>query len=105
MDLDLDWEELLETARNQMRGWYEAFSDETRVSGVASLLTPVDPYNRSSVLTPIVAAAGAVGLIMFAGAAVAAMAVAVAALLAVCYLLTEVFGYEVSLAGVPTATA
>jgi hypothetical protein len=101
--MDLDWDDILETARSQMRGWYDAFSDESKASGLVSLLTPVDPYNRSSVFTPIVAAAGAVGLIMFAGAAVAAMAVAVAALFAVCYLLTEIFGYEVSLAGTPTA--
>jgi hypothetical protein len=103
--MNMDWDEILESARDQMRGWYDAFSDESQTGGIVSMLKPVDPYNRSAILTPIVAAAGALGLIVFAGAAVAAMAVAVAAMVAVCYLLTEVFGYDVSLAGMPPASA
>lgn len=88
----------------QMQGVFDAFGEETRDGGLASLVSPVDPFNRSAVLTPIVAAAGVVGVVMLSGLAVGAMVTTLAALMAVYYLLTAVFGYEISFA-VPTQSA
>jgi hypothetical protein len=87
----------------QVQGLFDAFDHESREGGLASLVSPVDPFNRSSVLTPIVAAAGVVGVVMLSGVAVGAMVTTVAALMAVYYLLTAVFGYEIRFA--PAATA
>ena len=103
--MQIDWESLLDGAVEQMRGWYDAFDDESRASGLSSLLSPVDPFNRSAILTPVVAAAAVVSLIVLSGAAIAAAAVTISALLAVSYVLSEIFGYEVSLAVPPHATA
>lgn len=62
-----------------------------------SLVSPVDPYNRSTVLTPIVAAAGVVGVVMLSGVAIAASITAAAALLALYFLLSHVFGFDITM--------
>jgi hypothetical protein len=79
-------------------GLYDSLKRETRDSGVRSLVTPVAPFNRSRVLGPVIAAAGVVSIVMLSGIAIGGVVTAAAALLAVYYLLTQVFGYEISLA-------
>jgi hypothetical protein len=77
---------------------YEGIRREARDTGVGALVTPVDPFNRSRVLAPVIAAAGVVSVFLLSGVAIGAAVTAVAALLAVYYLLTQVFGYELVVA-------
>ena len=98
-----DFSDMWSHMGEQVEGIFSSFGEETREGGFASLVSPVDPFNRSAVLTPIVAAAGVVGVVMLSGVAVGAMVTTVAALMAVYYLLTAVFGYDISFAP-PTAT-
>jgi hypothetical protein len=79
-------------------GLYEGIRREARETGVGALVTPVDPFNRSRVLAPVIAAAGVVSVLLLSGVAIGAVVTAAAALLAVYYLLTQVFGYELTLA-------
>ena len=62
-----------------------------------SVISPVDPYNRSAVLTPIVAAAGVVGVVMLSGIVIASAVTAAAALLALYFLLSRVFGFDITM--------
>lgn len=77
---------------------YEGIRREARETGVGALVTPVDPFNRSRVLAPVIAAAGVVSVLLLSGVAIGAVVTAAAALLAVYYLLTQVFGYELTVA-------
>jgi hypothetical protein len=77
---------------------YDALRRETRDTGVRALIAPIEPFNRSRVLSPIIAAAGVVSFLALSGIAVGAIVTAIVALLAIYYLLTQVFGYEISLA-------
>ena len=79
-------------------GLYESVQRETREGGVGALVTPIAPFNQSKVLSPVIAAATVVSVVLLAGVALGAALAAVAALLAVYYLLTQIFGYELSLA-------
>ena len=97
-----DFSDMWSQMGEQVQGIFDAFGEESREGGLASLVSPVDPFNRSAVLTPIVAAAGVVGVVMLSGVAVGAMVTTVAALMAVYYLLTAVFGYDISFSP-PTA--
>jgi len=67
-------------------------------TNLSTLLSPVYPYNRSSILTPIVAAVGVATMVVLSAAAIGGLTVTVAAMMALFYLLTEVFGYELELA-------
>jgi hypothetical protein len=78
-------------------GLWESLRRETRDSGMRALIAPIEPFNRSRVIAPVIAAAGVVGLLVFSGIALSAIATAAAALAAVYFLLTQVFGYEISL--------
>ncbi|MEE8312310.1 MAG: hypothetical protein V3R77_08635 [Candidatus Binatia bacterium] len=93
-----NFDEMWSSVGEQVQGLFDAFDDETREGGLASLMSPIDPFNRSAVLTPIVAAAGVVGVVMLSGVAVGAMITTLSALMAIYYLLTAVFGYEISFA-------
>jgi hypothetical protein len=88
-------------------GLWDSLRRETRDTGMRALVTPVEPFNRSRVLAPLVAAAGIVALLMLAGVAAGAIVTAAAALAAIYYLLTQVFGYELTLTvpGAPNASA
>ena len=90
--------DVLGSLGDQFQGLFDAVSEERGEGGLSELVRPVDPFNRSALLTPIVTAAGVVGIFMLAGVAVGAIATTLAALLALYYLLTQVFGYEVSFA-------
>ena len=90
-----------EPLRRTFDGLYDALRRESHETGVSALLAPVEPFNRSRIFAPVVAAAGVVSVVMLSGIALGAIVTAAAALAAVYYLLTQVFGYELTLA-VPT---
>ena len=90
--------EACEPFQRMFGGLYEGIRREARETGVGALVTPVDPFNRSRVLAPVIAAAGVVSVLLLSGVAIGAVVTAAAALLAVYYLLTQVFGYELTLA-------
>lgn len=98
MEFDSNWQNTFDEIGRRAHDWYSAFARQSGRPPFSSLVEPVAPYNRSGILAPIVAVAGAVGIIVLAGVVVAASAVAAAALLAVIFLLTEIFGYDLSLA-------
>lgn len=102
MEFDSNWQNTFDEIGRRAHDWYSAFARQSGRPRFSSLVEPVAPYNRSGILAPVVAVAGAVGIIVLAGVVVAASAVAAAALLAVIFLLTEIFGYDLSLA-VPAA--
>jgi hypothetical protein len=102
VEFDSNWQNTFDELGRRAHDWYSAFARQSGRAGFSSLVEPVAPYNRSGILAPVVAVAGAVGIIVLAGVVVAASAVAAAALLAVIFLLTEIFGYDLSLT-VPTA--
>jgi len=66
-----------------------------------SLFAPVDPWNRWPLLNPVISIAGGAAVLLLAGVAAASLVVMSFALLAVVFLLNQVFGYEVTLPPVP----
>ena len=92
--------------RNRLRAMDWTFEDLLDSAGgsdgLASLFTPVAPYNTNSLLTPLVAAAAAGAVVVLGGIAMGAFAAAMVAIMAVYFLLTSVFGYELTVA-VPVA--
>jgi len=101
MGRNASWQDAFDDFGRQAHEWYSAFAKHARDRGLRSFVEPVDPYNRSRVLAPAVAAAGVVGVVLLGGVVVAASVIAAAALLAMIFLLTGVFGYDLSLT-VPT---
>ncbi len=87
---------------SNITGGFKDFADslwaEKVDSGISALLKPVAPYNSSPFLTPVVTLVGVVGICMLSGLAVASLAAMTAALLAIYFLLSEVFGYDIALA-------
>jgi len=69
--------------------------------GVSTLFAPVHPYNKWSLFSPLVAAGGLATIVGLCGVAVVAFAAMMLALSAIWFLLSEVFGYELSFAPVP----
>ena len=63
--------------------------------GFGTLFAPVAPFNRWPFLSPIIGIAGAAAIFALTGVAAAALVVMSLALLAVVFLLTQVFGYEI----------
>ncbi|RMD84996.1 MAG: hypothetical protein D6815_02925 [Candidatus Dadabacteria bacterium] len=92
------WQSVWASGKAQVESFVEAFRRESRDAGITALLMPVDPFNRSTLLTPVVAALGVTGILMLSSVAAGALMAAALALLAVYFLLTEVFGYEIDLA-------
>lgn len=89
--------DLFDTLGDQVQGMFDAFTQERQEGGLAALVMPIDPFNRSSILAPIIGAAGVISALMLSGVAVGALATMLAALLALYFLLSRVFGYEISL--------
>ena len=102
--MEWSWREAFERVERQADDFYRAFAEGVRDHGFRSLVSPVDPYNRSAVLTPIVTAAGIVGVVMLSGIVIASAVTAAAALLALYFLLRLVFGFDIVL-DMPGATA
>jgi hypothetical protein len=69
--------------------------------GFGTLFAPIAPFNRWPFLSPVVAVAGAAAIFALTGIAAAALVVMSLALLAVVFLLTQVFGYEIVLPNMP----
>ena len=96
----MDWffADFLESLGEQAEGIFDSFTRDGSEAGLSSLIAPVDPFNRSALLTPLVTVVGVATALLLSGVAVGAMVALLAALLALYFLLTEVFGYEVSVA-------
>jgi len=77
----------------------DAASDEE--PGFGTLFAPVAPFNRIPFLSPLIAVAGATAVVVLTGVAAASLVVMSLSLLAVVYLLTQVFGYEIVLPTMP----
>lgn len=97
-----NFNELFQDIEGRMTGIYEGFTAAAggakSAAELSSFVTPVDPFNRSSFFTPIIAGAGVLGVVLLAGVAITTFSVTMAAMLAIFFLLTEVFGYELELA-------
>ncbi len=93
----IPWSDLWASGKAQIESLVDAFRRESHDAGISALITPIDPFNRSTLLTPVVAALGVTGVLMLSSVAAGALMAAAAALLAVYFLLTEVFGYEIDL--------
>ena len=81
--------------------WSSRERDEGAGPGFSTLFSPVDPYNRWPILVPFVSVAGAVAIVLLTGVAAASLVVMSFALMAVVFLLTEVFGYELAIPQMP----
>jgi len=95
--MDWNWREAFERVERQADDFYRAFAEGVRDHGLRSLASPIDPFNRSAVLTPIVAAAGIVGIVLLSGVVIASAVTAASALLALYFLLSRVFGFDIVL--------
>ncbi len=95
------FDEFYKSAEERLGGIFEGLRSSTGRGELSAFVQPFDPYNRSSLLTPVVAAAGLCGLVLCSTIAVGAFTVTLAALVAVYFLLTEVFGYELELMPFP----
>jgi len=95
------YQDFLDEVSKQFSGFFESMSDEAREGGLSALVAPVDPFNRSALLAPLVSIAGIISVLLLTGLVVGAMAVTLAGILAICLVLVEVFGYEFDLAMPP----
>jgi len=93
-----DFTGIFESASEKLGGLYDTLRRQRRNRGLSDLLRPVDPFNRSEVLAPLVGMAGVVMMLILSGVAVGALAMTIAALMALYFLLTQVFGYDISVA-------
>ncbi len=99
-----DFEEMMRELRRGLDGVFEKVGgaeQEMPRGGLSSFFSPVDPYNRWPVFAPLLAAVGVAALVALSGVAVVAFAAMMAALAAMWFLLSEVFGYELALAPIP----
>lgn len=85
-------------ASQEQGSWSKAGDEEP---GFGTLFAPVSPFNRWPFLSPIIGIAGAAAIFTLTGVAAAALVVMSLSLLAVVYLLTQVFGYEIVLPNMP----
>jgi hypothetical protein len=101
----MEWglDEMFDQVASQMRGLFDNVSDEARSGGLAALVRPVDPFNRSAILAPLVSIAGIISVLLLTGLVIGTMAVTLAGILGICLVLVEVFGYEFDLAMAPTS--
>jgi hypothetical protein len=95
------FEDVFGQVREQFLGFFDTVSNEAREGRLAALVAPVDPFNRSELLAPLVSIAGIIGVLLLTGMVVGAMAVTLAGILGICLVLVEVFGYEFDLAMPP----
>ena len=95
---ELDLSEFLRAFEEGWQGVMGSMRGASDSSDLSIWLDPVEPYNRSSVLTPLIRVAGVAGLVLLGGVAVGGFVVSFFALMAVCYLLSQVFGYELAVA-------
>ena len=96
-----DFEDALRNFRRNFGGGFTSTSTDGEEPGFATLFAPVDPWNRFPLLAPIISVVGATAVILFTGIAATSLVVMSFALMAVWFLLSEVFGYEVVPPGRP----
>jgi hypothetical protein len=87
---------LTEDLRSEFADFFEKVRQEGAQSGFRDLVSPVDPFNRVDLLTPLVTIAGVIGMLVLSGVAISAFATTLLALFVLYLLLTEVFGYQLS---------
>ena len=88
---DSPYQDIFEQLRDQMEGLFSQFDGGEGLSNTLALFEPVGDYAEALGFKPLVAAAGLSGVVL------AALVTAMIALAAVYFLLTEVFGFELSL--------
>jgi len=77
---------------DQAKQLLDAIREETREQGLLPFLSPVEPFNRSPLLLPLVVLGALTSLVLLSGIAIGAFAALLAALLGLYLLLSEVFG-------------
>lgn len=87
------WERLRERLPQDL------FSRETATE-IARLTRPVEPFNASDLLAPIIGVAGLLLGVILAGVAVASLGTLLASMLSLGFLLTEVFGVTLEVDGI-----
>jgi hypothetical protein len=92
---DFGFEETLRGLGNWSRRDGDAPRGED--ASFATLFAPVYPYNRFSLLNPLISIVGGVAVVLLTGVAAASLVVMSFALVVVVFLLSEVFGYEVAM--------
>jgi hypothetical protein len=100
--MNWSFDDFLGPMSEQIKNLFESISEETREGGFTGLIAPVDPFNRSDLLAPLIGVAGMISVLLLSGLVVGALAVALCGFLAVCFVLAEVFGYEMSVAMPPS---
>ena len=95
--MNWSWADVWNEVGGRADDLYRAFTDREAMHAIQGLASPVDPFNRSTLLTPMVSVVGVVGVVMLSGVALASAVVAAAALTALYFLLSRVFGFEVTL--------
>ena len=94
--MDQDFAAYFRSLEEQLGQFYESMRGRPDPSGpgasLSTLLDPVEPYNSRPWMVPIVRAAGMTALVCLSGVAVGSFFVTLAALLAIYWLLSQVFG-------------
>lgn len=102
-----DFGAFFRSLEEQLNDFYEGLRATPDPTGpdtsLSTLLDPVEPFNRTPWLVPVVRAAGMTALVCLSGVALGSFAVTIAALLAIYWLLSQVFGFAVELAPMPSA--
>ena len=94
---DSPYQDIFEQFRDQMEGLFSQLDGGEGLSNTLALFEPVGDYAEALGFKPLVAAAGLTGVALLSGVVLAALVTAMIALAAVYFLLTEVFGFELSL--------
>lgn len=81
--------------------WSKGDEPQDEEPGFRALFSPVGPFNRVPFLSPVIAVAGAAAVLVLTGVAAASLVVLSLSLLAVLFLLTQVFGYEIVMPTMP----
>lgn len=68
---------------------------------LARLTRPVEPFNYSDLLAPVIGLAGLLAGVLLTGVAVASLGTLLASLLGLGFLLTEVYGITLEVEGMP----
>jgi hypothetical protein len=101
--VDFGFSDFYRSLEQQLDEFYRAMqgqglrSDTDGAASLSTLLDPVDPFNRNPWLVPFVRVAGVTALVCLSGVAVGAFVISITALLAIYYLLSQVFGFEIEL--------
>jgi hypothetical protein len=87
----------LEGVTEQLWGVLDAFRSEVQERGLLPMLEPVAPFNRPAFAAPAVTLGGLLALLLLSGVAITALGAFLTALLALCVLLVQVFGFSLEM--------